>query len=432
MRGLKGEAVQHQRVFKFFGTQLSELLPISREVGAGLAGVFAGVGSGMWVLAGIEAVKLGMAAFGEGAKETTQHLEEMKKKAEETKVEIMQLGRELGGLQKFSAPELERNTLERLKSNATDFGYEASLTQDPSEKKLAQNRARESADAFAKAGGDVRLDQLKEVIRLQQRIADNETNKKAAEERKRAAEQEAEALEKINSAIRTNLQLSHEKGNLDYEMAGGDGGVLLAAQQLEAEKLKLESARIAEEIRNLEVAGDYGGYETPGGLGEIADKNIQHANKVKEGWSAIGPAISQVMTSIGSAIGGTAGEFVSATGRMIEQAIALIVALTASDSLMTGPAGIFAAIPAAAGILAAVIGMIGSVPSFAVGTSFVPETGLAMVHRGERIITAEDNARGGGGGNVTIYASALDASWWRSNERHIVRTLQEAARGGRA
>lgn len=38
----------------------------------------------------------------------------------------------------------------------------------------------------------------------------------------------------------------------------------------------------------------------------------------------------------------------------------------------------------------------GFVGSFAVGTPYVPADGLAMVHRGERIVTADDNRRGGG------------------------------------
>jgi hypothetical protein len=40
----------------------------------------------------------------------------------------------------------------------------------------------------------------------------------------------------------------------------------------------------------------------------------------------------------------------------------------------------------------------GMVGSFASGTSYVPRDGLAMVHRGERIVTATDNKRGYGSG----------------------------------
>lgn len=45
-----------------------------------------------------------------------------------------------------------------------------------------------------------------------------------------------------------------------------------------------------------------------------------------------------------------------------------------------------------------------AIPSYDVGTPYVPKTGLALIHKGERIVTASDNARGnyGGGTSITI------------------------------
>lgn len=45
-----------------------------------------------------------------------------------------------------------------------------------------------------------------------------------------------------------------------------------------------------------------------------------------------------------------------------------------------------------------------SIPSYDVGTPYVPKTGLALIHKGERIVTASDNAKGnyGGGTSITI------------------------------
>lgn len=40
-----------------------------------------------------------------------------------------------------------------------------------------------------------------------------------------------------------------------------------------------------------------------------------------------------------------------------------------------------------------------SIPSFDVGTPYVPQTGLALIHQGERIVTAKDNATGKYGSN---------------------------------
>ena len=47
-------------------------------------------------------------------------------------------------------------------------------------------------------------------------------------------------------------------------------------------------------------------------------------------------------------------------------------------------------------------------PKFAMGTPYVPQTGLAVVHQGERIIPAEQN-RGGFGGTINVYVSSSNA-----------------------
>ncbi len=138
---------------------------------------------------------------------------------------------------------------------------------------------------------------------------------------------------------------------------------------------------------------------------------------------------------------------------MISQTIALVLALTFSDTLMTGPLGVFAAIPMGAAILGSLIGMIASIPSFDVGTLSVPKTGLAMIHAGEAILPAGGPAEtyraglarmGGGllagaaGGattvNVSMNISALDGqSVYRTltgSRDQLARVVREAVRDG--
>ncbi len=97
--------------------------------------------------------------------------------------------------------------------------------------------------------------------------------------------------------------------------------------------------------------------------------------------------------------------------------------------------GPFAAIPAAAAA-ALVGGMSALIPSYDVGTPYVPETGLAMIHRGERIITAADNAAGGGGagGKVTMNVYAMDSQdvvrFFKQNADAVMNGLKLSARNG--
>lgn len=67
--------------------------------------------------------------------------------------------------------------------------------------------------------------------------------------------------------------------------------------------------------------------------------------------------------------------------------------------------------PGAAAAQATVLAQAVAVPKFAVGTDYVPYTGLAMVHEGEKIVTAEDNRKGNsGGGNISISIQAWDGA----------------------
>lgn len=78
-------------------------------------------------------------------------------------------------------------------------------------------------------------------------------------------------------------------------------------------------------------------------------------------------------------------------------------------AFMSPVLGPFAAIPAAAAATL-VGGAAALIPSFDVGTNYVPNDMLAMIHKGERIVTAQDNATGnyggggsGGGGGMAIH-----------------------------
>ena len=182
---------------------------------------------------------------------------------------------------------------------------------------------------------------------------------------------------------------------------------------------------------------------------EPLKKMQDEMKKTAEVGAAVGDAFGSVFASIGSSIGGTAGEFIAQVGAMIAQTIALVLALAFSDTLMQGPLGVYAAIPMAAAILASLVGMIASVPSFDVGTLSVPKTGLAMVHAGEAILPvggpaetyraglARSGARAGGATTVNVsmnISGAIDGpSVYRTlngSRDQLARVIREAVRDG--
>jgi hypothetical protein len=73
----------------------------------------------------------------------------------------------------------------------------------------------------------------------------------------------------------------------------------------------------------------------------------------------------------------------------------------------------------------------GLIPSFAVGTDYVPRTGLAMIHKGERIIPAAENRAGmGGGPSIVFNISTPDANSFRSSSGQIAAKMAMAIASG--
>lgn len=69
-------------------------------------------------------------------------------------------------------------------------------------------------------------------------------------------------------------------------------------------------------------------------------------------------------------------------------------------------------------------GNFGAIPKYANGTDYVPKTGLALVHQGERIVSPQSRMNGGGG--ITININGVSASG--STKQEIVRVVQDALR----
>jgi hypothetical protein len=89
----------------------------------------------------------------------------------------------------------------------------------------------------------------------------------------------------------------------------------------------------------------------------------------------------------------------------------------------------------ASGFLSGLAGSAGSflsglIPGFATGTDFVPRTGLALVHQGEKITPAAENRAGMGGRNITFNISTPDANSFRSSSGQIAAKMALAIAAG--
>lgn len=105
----------------------------------------------------------------------------------------------------------------------------------------------------------------------------------------------------------------------------------------------------------------------------------------------------------------------------------LFASLTAFFSFL-GPA----APAAAAGVVAGVgVGAYAMISHYDVGSDFVPMTGLAMVHQGEKIIPADQQGPGySGGGDVHLHVNALDGAsvvgLFQRNSRVLAQLVMQA------
>lgn len=142
---------------------------------------------------------------------------------------------------------------------------------------------------------------------------------------------------------------------------------------------------------------------------------IQQVEKMVVQWAAA--QLAQV-TATQSAEGAKAAASVASEAITLPARIARFSSNIIADAAETF-AGVFANLAPAMGPYAAgpasaastiVMSQLAAVPKFAVGTPYVPFTGLAIVHKGERITTAEDNAKGMGSPQVNVMISAWDGA----------------------
>ena len=136
----------------------------------------------------------------------------------------------------------------------------------------------------------------------------------------------------------------------------------------------------------------------------------------------VAPVIAGAFAAVGTVISAVAG-FIAFAGASLVAFLAPVAAVVAAITALVAilvlaikywkdlksfaDAGMGAV---AAASKAGKFGGISPIPQFQTGTNFVPSTGLALVHKGEKIIPANVNAQGrdgGGGATINIYPQEM-------------------------
>ncbi len=511
-QGIKREQVQEGRLVGFYVRELTSFTGASAAAQGAVGNLITGVMDLASRSSPIVAV-MGLAALAAGVKELYEAYEDLGTKAQENMKLVAErsldaakatdeLKRAIQGLPKGSDAKVELSSLRSIQSNRDAYSGIAKAGGDEDvskrqaeaeatrldrlflslggyeklaelEKKINTERARDgwaTANKLAEVEGQIaiaRAGSNSELVKAQVEFDNTvrQLNRDFEQEKIKSIEEfDALVLAAQLKAQGTQRKAIDDNANWIVERQRKANADLLASlqtiQPVHSEAMKKVIKGEIPETTQLTAAKRLTtpvldtGKELEAQLKPIREYE-ERVTKLSDVVMAVGDGIGSVFSSIGSAIGGAAGQFISQLGAMISQTIALVLALTFSDTLMTGPLGVFAAIPMGAAILGSLIGMIASIPSFDVGTLSVPKTGLAMIHAGEAILPAGGPAEtyraglarmsggllagaGAAGGattvNVSMNISALDGqSVYRTltgSRDQLARVVREAVRDG--
>lgn len=210
-----------------------------------------------------------------------------------------------------------------------------------------------------------------------------------------AAQKHAEALEREAAAIRSR--------NINQDFA--DAERIRANRQRGQEQLDDEK-RDADARRQEQYLKDYGAAATA----SLGIEVPEAANKASEAAREFGLVMTSALSDFIKNPTDIRGFF----DALMQDILQLTTQLLILKPLMEGIEASFGGPQASSSGGQQIAGWLNTakswlsdlgssfVGSFAIGTPYVPADGLAMVHRGERIVTADENRRGGGGTSINV------------------------------
>jgi tape measure domain-containing protein len=223
-------------------------------------------------------------------------------------------------------------------------------------------------------------------------------------------------IESYNEA--TEAQLEFEKSIQDYV----DSIQRAADPTLE----------LADNIGKLQAALSLGliDKETFDNLAKFVEENDQKADEITEFWKEAARNMQDAMSDFFfDAMQGNLNDLAGNFKKTIDRMVSDLLASQLSDFLFGGEFGKSGEL---GGVAGDIFGGLGSffgdlLPSFDVGTPYVQQDMVAKIHKGERILTADENrafSSGSMGGTVVMNIQTPNADSFRKSQKQIMAEAQ--------
>jgi tape measure domain-containing protein len=196
---------------------------------------------------------------------------------------------------------------------------------------------------------------------------------------------------------------------------------------------------LADNIGKLQSALSLGliDQETFDNLAKFVEENDQKADEITEFWKEAAHNMQDAMSDFFfDAMQGNLNDLAGSFKKTIDRMVSDLLASQLSDFLFGGEFGKSGELGGLAGDLFGGLGsFIGDLlPSFDVGTPYVQQDMVAKIHKGERILTADENrafSSGSMGGTVVMNIQTPNADSFRKSQPQIMAEMQRSLNRGR-
>jgi hypothetical protein len=252
---------------------------------------------------------------------------------------------------------------------------------------------------------------------------------KSEEERQKVIEQTAQEYEKLYK------QITEQTEDANIDIIKSDKDRIAAQLELENERriAVINSMAIEADERERLLDANDELYEA------LKKKNKEVTDEITEFWKEAAHNMQDAMSDFFfDAMQGNLNDLAGSFKKTIDRMVSDLLASQLSDFLFGGEFGKSGEL---GGVAGDIFGGLGSffgdlLPSFDIGTPYVQQDMVAKIHKGERILTADENRKFssgqmGGGGNVYMTIQTPNPDSFRKSQPQIMAEMQRGLNRGR-